>query len=308
MILLLIALFILLSMYGFITLKSKTYSQKQLNNIGLVYLFILGSIVFFILEIYESKDLTNNFFFELIILLTTFIILILILIKYILSESQSQSNQKALDDLKMYTDNLEKIYDDMRVFKHDYMNILSTLSYYIEEENIDELKKYFSENIVPLSSQMHNNNHKIGLLKNIKDEDIKGLVAVKLIQAQEKGIDVFVDITQEINFSDIDKLNLCKILGILIDNAIEAAEETQEKRFEFAIITEENFISLIIRNSIENQKINLQKIFKKGYSTKGENRGLGLYIVQSILTEENKIALDTQAENNIFTQKITFKK
>ncbi|MGL4451348.1 MAG: sensor histidine kinase [Sarcina sp.] len=307
MILLLIALFILLSMYGFITLKSKTYSQKQLNNIGLVYLFILGSIVFFILETYESKNLTNNFFFELIILLTTFIILILILIKYILSESQSQSNQKALDDLKMYTDNLEKIYDDMRVFKHDYMNILSTLSYYIEEENIDELKKYFSENIVPLSSQMHNNNHKIGLLKNIKDEDIKGLIAIKLIQAQEKGIDVFVDITQEVSFSDIDKLNLCKILGILVDNAIEAAERTQGKRFEFAIITEENFISLIIRNSIENQKINLQKIFKKGYSTKGENRGLGLYIVQSILTEENKISLDTQAENNIFTQKITFK-
>ncbi|MGL4655871.1 MAG: sensor histidine kinase [Sarcina sp.] len=296
------------SMYGFSLLKDKDLSVKEFNYIGLFFLFIGGTIFFFMLETYNSENYSDEAIIEFSTVLVTFILLINILIKYILSEKKTQSNQKALADLKMYTDNLEKIYDDMRVFKHDYMNILSTLSYYIEEENIDELKKYFSENIVPLSSQMHNNNHKIGLLKNIKDEDIKGLVAVKLIQAQEKGIDVFVDITEEVSFSDIDKLNLCKILGILIDNAIEAAGGTWTKRFEFAIITEENFTSLVIRNSIENQKINLQKIFKKGYSTKGENRGLGLYIVQSILTEENKISLDTQAENNIFTQKITFKK
>lgn len=308
MVLFLTCILILSSMYGFSLLKNKELSVKEFNYLGLFFLFIGSIIFFFMFDTYTKKNYSNDVMLELCTLLGIFTLLVIILIKYILSEKQTQSNQKALDDLKMYTNNLEKIYDDMRVFKHDYINILSTLSYYIEEENIDELKEYFSENIIPLSSQIQNNNHKIGLLKNIKDEDIKGLVAVKLIQAQEKGIDVFVDITEDVSFSDLDKLNLCKILGILIDNAIEAAEKTTEKKFEFAIITEENLITLIIRNSIGEQKINLQKIFKKGYSSKGENRGLGLYIVKNILEEEDKISLDTQAKNSIFTQKITFKK
>jgi two-component system sensor histidine kinase AgrC len=295
-------------MYAVSLLKNKDLSIKEFNYLGLFLLFIIATIFFFILEKYSTKTNSSDILIELCIFLGIFTFLVIILIKYIVSERQTQSNQKALDDLKMYTDNLEKIYDDMRVFKHDYMNIISTLSYYIEEENVTDLKSYFSENIVPLSSQIKNNNHKIGLLKNIKEEELKGLVAVKLIQAQQKGIDVFIDIADKTGLAHLDKIMLCKIIGILLDNAIEAADKSKEKRFEFAIITEENSSTIIIRNSTETENINLQKIFRKGYSSKGTNRGLGLYIVKSIISEDKKISLDTQAENFIFTQKITFKK
>ncbi|WP_297518748.1 GHKL domain-containing protein [uncultured Clostridium sp.] len=308
MLLFLITLFILSAMYAVSLLKNKDLSIKEFNYLGLFLLFIIATIFFFILEKYSTKTNSSDILIELCIFLGIFTFLVIILIKYIVSERQTQSNQKALDDLKMYTDNLEKIYDDMRVFKHDYMNIISTLSYYIEEENVTDLKSYFSENIVPLSSQIKNNNHKIGLLKNIKEEELKGLVAVKLIQAQQKGIDVFIDIADKTGLAHLDKIMLCKIIGILLDNAIEAADKSKEKRFEFAIITEENSSTIIIRNSTETENINLQKIFRKGYSSKGTNRGLGLYIVKSIISEDKKISLDTQAENFIFTQKITFKK
>ena len=308
MLLFLITLFILSAMYAVSLLKNKDLSIKEFNYLGLFLLFIIATIFFFILEKYSTKTNSSDILIELCIFLGIFTFLVIILIKYIVSERQTQSNQKALDDLKMYTDNLEKIYDDMRVFKHDYMNIISTLSYYIEEENVTDLKSYFSENIVPLSSQIKNNNHKIGLLKNIKEEELKGLVAVKLIQAQQKGIDVFIDIADKTGLAHLDKIMLCKIIGILLDNAIEAADKSKEKRFEFAIITEENSSTIIIRNSTETENINLQKIFRKGYSSKGTKRGLGLYIVKSIISEDKKISLDTQVENFIFTQKITFKK
>ncbi|MGL4762724.1 MAG: sensor histidine kinase [Sarcina sp.] len=308
MILFLITILILSLMYGVSLLKNKELSTKEFNYLGLFFLFIGSIIFFFIYNTYTSKNYSNEVMLEFCLMLGIFTFLVIILIKYIVSEKQTQSNQKALDDLKMYTDNLEKIYDDMRVFKHDYMNIISTLSYYIEEENMDDLKSYFSENIVPLSSQIKNNNHKIGLLKNIQEEELKGLVAVKLIQAQQKEIDVFVDIADKTDLAHLDKIKLCKMIGILLDNAIEAAEKSKEKRFEFGIITEDNSSSIIIRNSIESENINLQKIFRKGYSSKGENRGLGLYIVRTLISEDNNISLDTQSENFIFTQKITFKK
>ncbi|MBC8832103.1 ATPase, partial [Escherichia coli] len=67
---------------------------------------------------------------------------------------------------------------EMRVFRHDYVNILSTLVGYIDNNDMPGLKYYFENNIVPINKTIESNNYKISLLQNIHVIELKGLLAV----------------------------------------------------------------------------------------------------------------------------------
>jgi two-component system sensor histidine kinase AgrC len=68
---------------------------------------------------------------------------------------------------------------------------------------------------------------------------------------------------------------------------------------------EDDNINIILANTFKN--INLDELEEKGYSTKGENRGIGLYLVKEIIKHSNTIKKETSIINNFFVQKIIIK-
>ena len=120
--------------------------------------------------------------------------------KVITKEIEYKSKKEQLQNLKDYTNSLEKVYTDMRKFRHDYINILSSIVGYIEDNDMEGLEEHFYKNIMPLGEGIKNNNFRIGLLKNIEIVELKGLLSSKIIGAQGKGIDVFIDISEKINY------------------------------------------------------------------------------------------------------------
>ena len=81
---------------------------------------------------------------------------------------------------------IESINNEMRKFRHDYVNILSTLSEFIREDDMQGLKKYFNEQIVPLKDNMKTRSFKLNGIEKLKVREIKGLITTKILQAQEK--------------------------------------------------------------------------------------------------------------------------
>lgn len=67
-------------------------------------------------------------------------------------------------------------------------------------------------------------------------QEIKGLISAKVIRAQELGIDVVIDVTEIIDNIDMDRVDLVRSLGILLDNAIDAAVESTDKKMNVALI------------------------------------------------------------------------
>lgn len=239
-----------------------------------------------------------------ILFLAYFILLMIImyiLIKNIAKEMEYKNKQAQLQNLQDYVGKLESLYTDMRGFRHDYINILSSMIGYIENKDIDSLEKYFNEKIAPLGKGMESNNFKIGLLKNIKIPEIKGILSSKLIRAQELSIDVFIDVAEEIEKIDMDIIDLSRITGILLDNAIEAAEKSDKPSIKVAFINKKKSVFIIIINSID-EEVPIYKIYQKGFSTKGENRGLGLYNLKEITGKYKNVSIDTLIENGEFKQ------
>ena len=126
-----------------------------------------------------------------------------------------------------YTLQIESINNEMRKFRHDYVNILTTMSEYIRENDMDGLKTYFNDNIVPMKDNLQMNSIKINGTDNLKVRAIKGLVTTKILQAQEKNIPISIEVPELIDHIEMNTVDLSRIIGIIIDNAIEASEELE---------------------------------------------------------------------------------
>lgn len=217
---------------------------------------------------------------------------------------ETAHKQDSLKQLQEYTVNLENMYGEMRKFRHDYINILATLYGYIEYKDLEGLEKYFNTSIAPIGEKMRDTNSTLDRLKKINILELKGLLALKLMQAQDQGIHVQIEVVESIEAIDFYIIDLTRIIGILVDNAVEACEEIKDSVLKVAIVKEANIINILIVNSIQEPFPSIEKIYKEGFSTKGEGRGLGLHTVRRIIDQSNNVILNTYISDNDFIQEL----
>lgn len=219
-----------------------------------------------------------------------------------LEKVQTAAKQKALLDLQSYTHNLEILYDGLRSFKHDYVNILLSISGYIENGDMDELKKFFEDKIFPTKNLIDQGDYKLNQLSNIGVLEIKSLLSAKMICAHESGIDVTIDIPDRVDRFPIDTVDLARILGIFLDNAIEAALETEQPQIGLNIIRNETGAAIIISNRFRDSGETLHKLKQKGFSTKTGHPGIGLSSAQKIIRSYDNILHETTIQRDRFIQ------
>ena len=221
-----------------------------------------------------------------------------------LERIQTEAKQKAMQDLQDYTRNLEAMYNSLRSFKHDYVNILLSLSGYIEEGDLDRLKDFFESKIFPTKNLITGEDYKLNQLSNISVLEIKSLLSAKMIYAHESGIDVTIDIPDKVESFLIDTVDLARILGIFLDNAIESTLETEQPQIGLNIIQNKTGVSIIISNRFRDNGLMLHKLKQKGFSTKIGHQGIGLGNAQKIISSYDNVLLETTMKCDYFTQHI----
>ncbi len=219
-----------------------------------------------------------------------------------LEQIQTEAKQKALQDLQDYTHNLEVMYNGLRSFKHDYVNILLSISGYIENGDMDELKDFFETKIFPTKNLIDQGDYKLNQLSNIGVLEIKSLLSAKMIYAHESGIDVAIDIPDRVDSFLIDTVDLARILGIFLDNAIEAALETKQPQIGLNIIQNKSGVSIIISNRFWDNGMVLHRLKQKGFSTKTGHQGIGLSNAQKIISSYDNVLLETTMQHDCFVQ------
>ncbi len=221
-----------------------------------------------------------------------------------LEQVQTEAKQKAMQDLQDYTRNLEAMYNSLRSFKHDYVNILLSLSGYIEDGDMDRLKDFFESKIFPTKNLITGEDYKLNQLSNISVLEIKSLLSAKMIYAHESGIDITIDIPDKVESFLIDTVDLARILGIFLDNAIEATLETEQPQIGLNIIQNKTGVSIIISNRFRDNGIMLHTLKQKGFSTKIGHQGIGLGNAQKIISSYDNVLLETTMKCDYFTQHI----
>ncbi len=219
-----------------------------------------------------------------------------------MEQVQAEAKQKALEDLQNYTRNLEAMYNGLRSFKHDYVNILLSMSGYIENCDMKELKRFFEKEIFPTKKLIDQGDYKLNQLSNIGMLEIKSLLCAKMIYAHESGIDVTIDIPEQVDSFPMDTVDLARILGIFLDNAIEAALETERPQAGLNIIRNHTGVSIIISNCFQDNGQVLHQLKQKGFSTKNGHQGIGLSNAQKIISFYDNVLLETTMQCGCFMQ------
>lgn len=299
---------------------SKFYLKRVINNIEKIKsyaTFIIITlatilIIYNFISIYSILDSKNFLLYYLAssTILIFFLIFILIsssLLKNLHIKIDLEAEKQKLEQQKKYIESLEKNNNEIRKFKHDFNNIILGLEGYITSNEVDNIKlrDYFYNNIKDFNTKIELDNIVLSHLNNIKVPSIKNLLTNKIISAQNNDFKVNICVDDEIDNFYVNEMQLSRILGIFLDNSLEAGLELENNRFiELIILKANKTIVIQITNTFYNTDLDIDKINESGYSTKGENRGIGLSSADDIISKQNMI-LNTRIEDNLFKQILT---
>jgi len=212
--------------------------------------------------------------------------------------------EQQCDQQQDYIRTIDSLINDFRRLKHSYANTIYSFYGYIQEDDLRGLKAYYAE-IVDDTKRMDNN--LLLALQRIKIYAIFGLLWNKINEAESKDIKVGVQVINEVHEAGMKLTDLCEVMGNYLDNAIDAAEVSKDKKMNISLSDDEGYLTIKIENTYEGV-LDVEEIQKKGYSTKGHNRGFGLTITNQILSQYTNVLHNTLAEEGVFNQELVIKK
>ena len=283
--------------------------QKSLTKINWImgaYYLVMQSLSYF--EYVQGIQSTTVRHFILVFYLLFFMGVVKKLDTYLKEKLQEKLNQEQTlryRDMERYSRHIEELYKEVRSFRHDYTNLLTSLRLGIEEEDMEQIKEIYDSVLKDSSEKLQDNKYDLGRLVNVRDRALKSLLAGKFIKAREKDIVFNVEVPEEIQVEGMRLLDFLTIVSILCDNAIEASAEASQPHVSIAFLKSGAQETFIIENSIKEEGIDISEIFSFGVSSKGEERGVGLYTVMKIVESYPNASLNTTCQNQIFRQVLT---
>lgn len=282
------------------------YLLLLINISMFVYMLLVSILVIYRDKLADADNWRghiNNFY----------IVLFFVMLLYLNAISKEKLEKEIIDqkdtqlnELSIYSHQVESLYEEIRSFRHDYINILTSLKLGIDNQDIEAIKTVYNGVLRDSGTQFYDSKFDIAKLSNIKNDAIKSILSAKLLEAQNRGISISVEIEEPVSNFRIELLDFITILSVLCDNAIEATIEAISPRMTVAFMNNDDSLVLIVENSTKSEKVDINHIFDRGYSSKGEGRGLGLHNVNSVLEKYPKSTITTRSANHLFSQTIRF--
>ena len=277
-------------------MNKRTKTMLIVNSIFMVVAFALQA---FMLSFY----IDNLPIYVTIISLTVLVGYYIITFYSLIKTTKLQLTEQDLEQSQQYNKTLVILHDNIRCFRHDYTNMITTIGGYVQSEDMEGLKKYYKELLQDCS--------RVNSLSTLSPEVINNpaiysLLTNKYHQATELGINITIESFLDFNNLNIKVYEFTKILGILLDNAIEAAKECENKIINVTIRNDFNVKRqlLIVENTYKDKNVDTEKIYEKGYTSKPNNTGLGLWETRQILKRHNNLNLYTSKDNEFFKQQL----
>lgn len=273
------------------------------NKYILLVNIIIALIVIFI-QMYLIVFYNNTLpIFIILINMLSLIAYFFISIYSMIKTMKLEKTTADLEEEKLYNKTLQILHDNVRAFKHDFSNIIAGIGGYIATKDMDGLEKYYKQ-LLQDCNQVNN----LSSLSpdSINNPAIYTVLANKYYKADSLGIKINLETFIDFNNLHMGIYEFTRILGILMDNAIEAASECDKKVINVTIRNDlrQNRQLLVIENTYNNKDVDLNRLSEKGYSTKPKNTGLGLWEVNKIIKRHKNLACFTTKNSEYFKQQI----
>lgn len=272
------------------------------NGTFIVIFTILITIALLVFRVsYKEWEFSVDFIITMLIVLGFSIVGFTILRQ----RAQIQETTSKYQQLANYSDVTNDLLEEYRIVAHEHKNQLSAIKNMLED-NAPDISDYIDTLLEKRGKLKY---YWIEQLNHLPLSGLKGLINYKLMEIESKKLDVNINVSKEVTKTNLPKLtikqkdSLYSIMGVYLDNAIQAAEVSKKKEISLEIFKENKDVVIIIANTY-NGKIDLEKLDEYGYSTKGKNHGVGLHIVKKILEEESVFSQNRNILEDYYVQEL----
>lgn len=267
------------------------------------FIIMFGSMTIYML-IQRLHNYIESFLFLFLIQLFVFWLLYFLISWYKNGQIRNRLITEQLDNLKSYTNYLEREQRKLRKFKHDYQNLLLSLEENLKTTNSTDAKKYI-QTFKEYCDSYINKKESLWIFNdfdNIKTPYLKSILINKTFQAIEKKIQIHFECRYDITQIAMEPYDLVRIIGITYDNAIEAVESLAEKDrlINIMIYKCENQIEITFSNPVL-EKHDLSKLRQEGVTSKKGHTGFGIANIEEIIGNYSNVLVNYQERNNYFT-------
>lgn len=308
--------FIVDVMFLFLTYVFKKPLRKisniKLTNNKEIIMYLLLSL-FSILVVFYTEYSNVKVLSSKELILGVIVIVSFVLILYSLVKQKMENNKLMTRYLKLleFIKNYEKELDKQKSLRHESKNQLITArSKIVDKKKEHEVIEYLNSII---SDYVKGNNEKYTSFQYLPANGIKGFFYYKANEAENNGINLSINVSPKVENTFIGDLDtndfkqLGILLGVYLDNAIEASKNSKDKKMAIEIYKTGEDIEIIISNTYEG-KIDTESIGKTKYTTKGKNHGYGLMLVSKILEENKRFEAKRVVTDVVYSQKLKIKK
>lgn len=283
----------------------RKFKNMLIKRKNLFYSFIIIFLFLYliVLKNYLFANLTLDMLINLAILFFAVLLFIVIFISDNKNNKLKDENQQMLNYVTKY----ERIITDQGKANHEFKNQLMVIRGYAQM-NSPKLMEYL-DSIVDDTRKTHSS-YLISQLNKFPDGGIKGLLYYKLsIMDDEKiNYDINVENGVKVKLNSLDTVmykNITKILGVLLDNAIDASKSTMKKKITIVVSKEKSLVTFNIYNTYKG-KIDIKKIGTE-YTTKGSGHGYGLRLVKDIVSENKVFKIENTLEDEYYVTRFSIK-
>lgn len=286
----------------------KLMKYKLSENKKIVVISVLAIIftAIFFYKFATGYKMNQDVIIYLIAMFAFIVILFTLFRQRMDNEKVSKKYDELLDVMKNYESDIE----EQRTLRHETKNEFATIKCKLQDKEDNKTIIEYIDSVIGEKGKASST--KYSKFKYLPSNGLKGFFYYKFIEAEKKGINVSINISKQIENSflkDIDTKDfkdLARIVGVYLDNAIEVSSTSEDKKLGIEMYLIKEKIELIITNTFNNE-INLDKIGKESFSTKGKHRGHGLLLVNKILSENNMFEAKNEIRDNIYIQSLKIK-
>lgn len=286
--------------------KLINYNLSTNKKIIVMSSITLVMLAIFFYNLIKTFEFNNNIITYLVIIVMLICILLYLFKQKIENEKISKKYDELLDVMKSYESDIE----EQRTLRHETKNEFATIKCKLQDKEDNKTIIEYIDSVIGEKEKAGST--KYSKFKYLPSNGLKGFFYYKFIEAEKKGINVSINISKQIENSflkDIetkDFKDLARIIGVYLDNAIEASSTSEDKKLGIEMYLIKEKIEIIITNTFNNE-INLDKIGKESFSTKGKHRGHGLLLVNKKLSENNMFEAKNEIRGNIYIQSLKIK-
>ena len=269
------------------------------------YLYVILIIVYLIVLKNGLEFLLKSNYYINVLFIIGIVVILAIIIK---NESKYEQLKEENKQMLNYVTKYEKIITAQGKTNHEFKNQLMVIRGYAQM-NSNKIIEYIDE--IVEDSNKAGSSYLISQLNNFPDGGIKGLLYYKLTIMEDENIKYSINVEKGVKtklktLSTNNYKNITKILGVLLDNAIDASKKSKHKKINISVIKDKKNIVFKIYNTYKG-KINIEKV-GTGYTSKGKGHGYGLRLVKDIINEDKLFNISHNLEDNYLVSSLFIKK